>query len=153
LGIILIVGRTAMIWLGTRAGNQVPTAWQTWAIPIIALIGLGVASYLAYVETTQVQAVCGPIGDCNTVQQSEYARLFGLIPIGVLGVVGYVAILLAWLIHRISDGRISHLALLALFAITLGTLFSIYLTFLEPFVIGAACAWCLSSAIAMAVLL
>ena len=30
-----------------------------------------------------------------------------------------------------------------------GLIFSIYLTFLEPFVIGATCAWCLTSAILM----
>ena len=35
----------------------------------------------------------------------------------------------------------------------LGTAFSAYLTFLEPFVIGATCAWCLSSALLMALLL
>jgi uncharacterized membrane protein len=34
-----------------------------------------------------------------------------------------------------------------------GTLFSIYLTFLEPFVIGATCAWCVTSAIVMTALL
>ena len=34
-----------------------------------------------------------------------------------------------------------------------GVLFSIYLTFLEPFVIGASCAWCLSSAIVMTLIL
>jgi uncharacterized membrane protein len=34
-----------------------------------------------------------------------------------------------------------------------GVLFSIYLTFLEPFVIGATCAWCLSSAVIMTLLL
>ncbi|MCB0120146.1 MAG: hypothetical protein KDD72_14030, partial [Anaerolineales bacterium] len=35
----------------------------------------------------------------------------------------------------------------------LGTFFSIYLTFLEPFVIGATCAWCLTSAILMTALM
>jgi len=34
-----------------------------------------------------------------------------------------------------------------------GTLFSAYLTFLEPFVIGATCAWCITSAVIMAVLM
>jgi len=34
-----------------------------------------------------------------------------------------------------------------------GTLFSVYLTFLEPFVIRATCAWCLTSAILMTALL
>jgi len=35
----------------------------------------------------------------------------------------------------------------------IGTLFSIYLTFLEPFVIGASCIWCLTSAVIMTLLL
>jgi len=34
-----------------------------------------------------------------------------------------------------------------------GTLFSIYLTVLEPFVIGATCMWCVASAVAMTLLL
>ena len=34
----------------------------------------------------------------------------------------------------------------------IGVLFSIYLTFLEPFVIGATCLWCLSSATIMTLL-
>jgi uncharacterized membrane protein len=77
-----------------------------------------------------------------------------MIPIGVLGIVAYIAVLIAWMLYRISDGWISDLAMLALFGTALaGTLFSIYLTFLEPFVIGASCAWCLSSAVAMTALL
>lgn len=130
------------------------TGLPTLAIPIISLVGIVIASYLAYVETTQVTAVCGPVGDCNTVQQSEYAYLFGVLPIGVLGLFGYLAILLAWLVSRFGSGRNVHLASLALLGMTLvGTLFSIYLTFLEPFVIGATCAWCLGSAIIMTVLM
>ena len=45
-------------------------------------------------------------------------------------------------------------ALTTLLALALfGTLFSIYLTFLEPFVIGATCAWCLTSAVSMTLIL
>ena len=112
------------------------------------------AGYLSYVETSQVEAVCGPVGDCNTVQQSEYARLFGVLPIGVLGMVGYVSILLAWMGMRFAQPRLAAYASLALLGLTaFGLLFSIYLTFLEPFVIGATCAWCLTSAIIMTALL
>jgi uncharacterized membrane protein len=123
-------------------------------IPLLALVGLGIAAYLAYVETAQVSAVCGPIGDCNAVQQSQYAKLFGVLSIGVLGVVGYLAILAAWLVARHGQGKLASRASLALLGMTLfGTLFSIYLTFLEPFVIGATCAWCLTSAVIMTILL
>ncbi len=118
------------------------------AVPILSIAGLFVAGYLSYVETAQVAAVCGPVGDCNTVQQSPYARLFGIIPVGALGVVAYVAILTAWLTGRFTAGLPAQLAMVALFATTLGgILFSIYLTFLEPFIIGATCAWCLASAV------
>jgi uncharacterized membrane protein len=151
LGMTLVVGYVAIT--GRRAAGQ-PAGWQSWAIPFLALLGLGVAGYLAYVETQQVAAVCGPVGDCNTVQQSEYARLFGLIPIGVLGLVGYAAILTVWVVARCGQGQLAALAWLALLAMTLfSTLFSIYLTFLEPFVIGATCAWCLTSAVVMTSLL
>ncbi len=136
-------------WSNRPAGHPLD-----WALPLLSIVGLGVAGYLAYVETQQVQAVCGPVGDCNSVQQSEYARLFGLIPIGVAGVLGYLAILGAWAVYRLSSGPIGHWAGLALCVMTAGgVLFSIYLTFLEPFVIGATCAWCLSSAVIMTLLL
>ncbi len=132
-----------------------PRSWTIkWAVPLLSLIGLGIAGYLGYVETLQVEAVCGPVGDCNSVQQSEFALVLGLIPVGVLGVLGYLAILAAWAIHRFSRGRIGQWAGLALWALAAaGTLFSAYLTFLEPFVIGATCAWCLSSAMIMTLLL
>ena len=123
-------------------------------IPVLCFVGLVVAGYLSYVETTQSTAICGPVGDCNTVQQSPYAHLFGLLPIGILGLVGYIAILVAWTISRSNHERLADIASLGLLIMTfLGTLFSIYLTFLEPFVIGATCAWCLGSAVIMTALL
>jgi uncharacterized membrane protein/thiol-disulfide isomerase/thioredoxin len=158
LAIVVLCGMivsVALVLVPRRApiGRSQP-AWREWAIPVVCLSGLVVAGYLAYVETAQVEAVCGPVGDCNTVQQSEYARLFGVLPIGVLGMIGYAAILIAWWIERRGRAPLDRLAALALVIMTLGgTLFSIYLTFFEPFVIGATCAWCLTSAILMTILL
>lgn len=126
---------------------------RRWCVPLIALAGLIVASYLAYVEVREVEAVCGTIGDCNTVQQSDYAKLFGVLPIGVLGVFGYVMILLSWGLTQVNE-NLRRWGQAALLLLTLsGTAFSIYLTFLEPFVIGATCAWCLTSALTMLLLL
>lgn len=129
-------------------------SWHTWAIPLLLLLGMAVAAYLSFVEATGSDAVCGPVGDCNTVQQSPYARLFGLLPVGNLGLIGYVAMLGAWATLRFGSGKATYWAAIALPAMAFGgTLFSIYLTFLEPFVIGASCIWCLTSAIIMTVLL
>lgn len=137
-----------------RAAVRPQPAWLEVLIPLLTLAGLGVAGYLAYVETQAVAAVCGPVGDCNTVQSSPYARLFGVLPIGVLGIIDYAVILLLWVWGKLRIGALAESAPLAVFGLTLaGVAFSIYLTYLEPFVIGAVCAWCLSSAVIMTALM
>jgi len=154
LASMLIAFLWIIIALFRNQTESSPKRNWSWLIPILCVVGFGVAGYLAYVETAQVTAMCGPVGDCNTVQQSEYARLFGILPIGVLGLIGYIAIGLVWLIARYFDGYLADLAVISLFIMTaFGTLFSIYLTFLEPFVIGATCAWCLTSAILITTLM
>ncbi|MBE0671609.1 MAG: vitamin K epoxide reductase [Anaerolineales bacterium] len=157
LSVIVLIGMLiSLIWVILFFSNKQTASSKSrsaWIIPLLSMIGFGVAGYLAYVETTHTSAVCGPVGDCNTVQQSEYARLFGILPIGILGLFGYVAIFISWLITRYGNKRIASFASLAIFLLPLsGMLFSVYLTFLEPFVIGATCAWCLTSAILMTIL-
>jgi uncharacterized membrane protein len=66
----------------------------------------------------------------------------------------YLGILLCWLVYRLVPsvaGRTAHLLLWGLALV--GAAFSFYLTFLEPFVIGAVCAWCLALAACMALIL
>ena len=151
VGMILIV-IYGIIFLKSSSKGAKHSSWN-WLIPVLCIAGLAVAGYLAYVEINLVEAFCGPVGDCNMVQQSEYARLFGILPIGVLGMVGYIMILLAWIIRRTANKRLAAYATLALLGMTtFGMLFLIYLTFLEPFIIGATCAWCLTSAIIMTAL-
>lgn len=152
LSILLLLGMLAVLVSAApqflNPAKKIVKRKTTWLIPLLCLIGMGVAGYLSYIETSGELAVCGPVGDCNTVQQSSYALLFGFIPVGVLGLVGYVLILGSWLISKSRSNPLSTWADLSLFGMAaFGLLFSIYLTFLEPFVIGATCAWCLSSAV------
>jgi uncharacterized membrane protein len=133
--------------------TQIP-AFLDLLTPILALIGLGVAGYLAYVETTAVQAVCGPVGDCNAVQSSPYAKIFGVLPVGLLGFAGYLGILIAWVWSKKASRQLADYAGLIIFTIGFaGTIYSLYLTYLEPFVIKAVCAWCLSSAVIITALM
>jgi uncharacterized membrane protein len=128
--------------------------WPEWLVPLLCILGLGVAGYLSYIELSGKEAVCGPVGNCNSVQQSKYATLLGFLPVGVLGLLGYLGILGAWLAHRFGSADLKRLATYAMWAMAIfGVLFSVYLTFLEPFVIGASCAWCLTSAILITLLL
>nr|MCU0281118.1 vitamin K epoxide reductase family protein [Acidimicrobiia bacterium] len=150
LGLMLlsVVGAAAYGRKGSPAGG--PNA----VVPLLALIGLAVAIYLAFVETSGTEAVCGPVGDCNAVQQSEWAELFGVIPIGVIGVAGYAVVLAAWAVARLGSGRLADWSRVALLAgSAAGVAFSVYLTFLEPFVIGATCMWCLGSAVIVTLLM
>lgn len=158
LATIVLIGMVASVfgvgYYFLQEDASRPKPWPSWTIPILILIGVIVAGYLSYVETTQTEAVCGPVGDCNTVQQSPYAVLFGILPIGILGIVGYSAIIIAWLIQQFGPASWRVYAAIMVWCLALlGVLFSIYLTFLEPFVIGATCAWCITSAIVMTLLL
>lgn len=127
--------------------------WPNWLIPILSVIGIGVAFYLTYVESSGVEAVCGPVGDCNTVQLSPFAMLFGFLPVGLLGLIGYALILIGWAVYHFGPKNLHWASAIAVWGMALfGLLFSIYLTFLEPFVIGATCMWCISSAIIMTVI-
>ena len=150
---------TGMIFSVMYAGvlvsrpNKTFNHWPNWFVSILLVIGIAVAIYMAYVEVTSSEAVCGPVGDCNTVQQSSYALLFGFIPIGLLGVLGYLVIGIVWLVSLNGEKKWRRTSLIILWGLLLfGTLFSIYLTFLEPFVIGATCVWCLTSSVVMALL-
>ena len=131
---------------GAFAANR-DRGLSSWAIPILSIIGLGIACYLSYVEIKHVSAVCGPIGQCNLVQSSPYAQILD-VPVAVLGALFYLSVIGVWLLLKQAVNR--HFGLLAGILTTLtiaGTLFSIYLTAIEIFVIHAVCAWCLTSAI------
>jgi uncharacterized membrane protein len=126
--------------------------WPAWAIPALALVGVGLSSYLAFVEVSGVQAVCGPVGDCNRVQLSAYATIAG-VSVGVLGVIGYLVLGGLAVLARSAWGGSRRLPLLLWGTAAAGVVFSIYLTFLEPFVIGATCMWCINSAVVMTLIL
>ncbi|MEJ2746482.1 MAG: vitamin K epoxide reductase family protein [Anaerolineae bacterium] len=150
---------TAVLFTGYQAMTahnialKTPSTNQTINFILLVLIGLGVAGYLAYIETTETLAVCGPVGDCNTVQTSPYATILG-IPVAILGLANYLAAGLLWFLQNRARAGQRQMVWLGLVALTfLGTIFSIYLTALELFAIRAICVWCLTSAVVTALLL
>ena len=116
------------------------------AIVVLCVLGLLDAGYLTYVHYAGLKVLCLSSGGCETVQASQYAKLHG-VPVAVLGLAGYVAIL-GSLAIRGELGRAAG------FGIALvGFLFSLYLTYRELFSIHAICQWCVSSAVVMTVLM
>ena len=157
ISLIFMVGMlvwTIVYWAKSNLTLTPGPSWINWALPILSIIGMGIAFYLAFVETTGAEAVCGPVGNCNVVQQSDYAVLFGILPVGVAGLIGYIVILGLWAWQRFGPAdKIEKTAWMLPFVVFFGVAFSAYLTFLEPFVIGAICMWCMTSAWIMTILL
>ena len=157
LAIVIMIGMgIALLYslIAFAIGKTFPLPkWGDWLIPVLILIGIGVAAYLSYVETQSVEAVCGPVGDCNTVQQSRYAKFFDVIPVGLVGLLGYLGLLAAWLTRKVLP-KFAKPADIAFFGMAFfAVIFSLYLTYLEPFVIRAVCIWCLTSAVIVTLLL
>ncbi len=114
----------------------------------LATIGLGVASYLTYVHYSGAIPLCGKNGgSCLTVQTSVWSKVAG-IPVPVLGLVGYISILVSLLIPQSETTRFATAAFTVI-----GFAFSAYLTYRELFSIHAICEWCVSSAVIMTILM
>jgi uncharacterized membrane protein len=114
---------------------------------VLTLLGLAVASYVTYVHYAGIKPACTAGESCTKVQTSRYAELEG-VPVALIGLIGYVAILLALLA---PDGENTRFALAAL---TVGGFaFSAYLTYRELFSIHAICEECASSAVIMTIMM
>ena len=118
---------------------------------ILAIIGICISIYMTIYKLTNNNGMCLGSGDCSTVNASPYASLYG-IPVAFIGVIGYVAIYL--LLHfENANGLMKEYGLLAQFGLTLaGFIFTIYLVYLEFFVIKALCPFCLGSQTTMTLL-
>ena len=112
---------------------------------LVAVIGLGIATYLTVVHYAGGSPVCAIAHGCATVQKSRYAELAG-VPVALLGLLGYVAILAS--LARDDETARTVSAFLAIG----GLAFSGWLTYVEVFKLHAICIWCVGSASCMALL-
>ncbi len=119
---------------------------------VVALAGVFVALYLALYKLGYIGNLVCAVGSCEVVQTSRWATFLGY-PVAVWGVAYYVAVLataLAGLGAALADSRRLSQVLVLLTAT--GVLFSIWLTYLELFVINAICLWCVISAVLAVIL-
>jgi uncharacterized membrane protein len=128
-----------------KAGHQpAAPAWRPdWLVAALAAVGLGVAGYLAVTKLAGGGALfCKGVGGCEVVQQTRYATLLGL-PTAAWGAAVYATI------GGLSAAGLGARRWLAAFLLAVGAVaFSGYLTYLELFVIGAVCWYCVVSAAA-----
>ena len=124
-----------------RAKRQYSTTRRT--LLALAVLGVLISAYLTWTHFAGLTPVCTGSGEgCQTVQSSRYASVLG-IPVALLGLIAYGGLIFSTALWRETG------IYLGLLISLVGTLFSAYLTYLEIFVIGALCQWCLASAAIM----
>lgn len=120
---------------------------------LLVLIGTLISAYLSYTELTQTQVVCADTGafNCDVVQHSAYSKLAG-IPIVYLGLATYLLIgALLVLQKRVSFFQ--EFGGMLIFGLVLfAWLYSMYLVYLQLFVLNAICQWCITHEINMTIL-
>lgn len=114
---------------------------------LMALAGVFISAYLWLYKLGKIGTLTCGTGGCETVQLSPYSRFLGL-EVAAIGAVGYTLLLglsLASLNARPAVAARLITALVVLSGIAL--LFTLYLKYLELFVIHAICRWCVGSAV------
>lgn len=117
----------------------------------LAVLGMLVSIYMTIFKLTENPNMCLGNGGCSTVNSSIYSEISG-IPVALVGVGGYLAILALLLL----ENRISFLktnGTMAIFGLALvGFFFTLYLVYVELALIHALCPFCVTSQITMTIL-
>jgi uncharacterized membrane protein len=133
--------------------------WQIigwWVALVSAVIGVADSIYLTWLKLTGELAACGGVGDCQSVNASIYSRIElpngAEMPIAVMGVGAYLLII-AFLLLESRDDLLGDWSPLVVFGLSLtGTLYSIYLTYIEIAVLKAICPYCVVSAVVVTII-
>jgi uncharacterized membrane protein len=121
-----------------------PVTHPDWVVLGLAVAGIAVSAYLTVLKLTGTgAALCVAGSGCDIVQASRYA-MFLWVPTALWGALVYAALgVLAWL--GLAGGK----WLTAFVLASGGVGFSLYLTALSIWDLGATCVWCLTSAVLM----
>ena len=123
-----------------------------WLSTVLCGLGIVVSGYLAYKRMAGGSLACTRWADCDVVNNSVYSKFFG-IPVSFIGLVAYFVLLALAVAALRTDGRVQREILLLSLLLSLGGVgFSVYLTYIEIYVIEALCSWCIASAIIITLL-
>jgi vitamin-K-epoxide reductase (warfarin-sensitive) len=113
------------------------------AIAGLAVVGVVVSSIsLQHHYSTSQDSFCNlsQTVNCDIVNRSVYSKI-GPLPVALIGILGYLAILALATIYR----DIPQTPTVLLSTSVLGFAFALYLTYIERFVLAAWCIMCLTS--------
>lgn len=116
------------------------------ALLVLSALGIVVTGYLIHQHYAPIDTSFCNFNDyvsCDIVNKSEYSTLFG-IPVSILGLLTYLYLFI-FAIISLKNSSLAKKLLFPTLVFTLGGLgFSLYLTYLEFFVLYAVCIFCLS---------
>ena len=114
-----------------------------WLILLLGFLGFIDTLYLTYEHFTGTPVNCSILSGCDKVLTSSYSTILG-IPLALIGTLYYILILatIANYLRNRNETRIKYLFGL----VGLGFIFSLFLVYLQFFVLKALCLYCLISA-------
>jgi uncharacterized membrane protein len=123
-------------------------SWPYLIVALISLIGLGDAIYLTVQHITGASLRCTIISGCSEVLSSPYAQV-GPVPLAALGAAAYFVVFSLAILTAFS-----YPAVKLLLRILIGLMFltTVWLLYLQAFVIHHFCQYCLLSAAVTTVL-
>lgn len=122
--------------------SQSSISWSNVSVALLALVGLGDALYLTVQDLTGQTLRCTIVSGCSEVLSSPYAHL-GPVPLAVLGAAAYFTVFSLAILGVFGYRSIRPL-LAGLSAIMF--LMTLWLLYLQAFVIHHFCQYCLLSA-------
>jgi uncharacterized membrane protein len=147
LGLLLAIPVALLfLWLILRHKGEV--AFQTQegnrrlVIIVLTVLGLLVAGYLTWSHYSGEPVYCGQSGSCELVNSSRFAYL-GSIPVALIGLLGYLVILVLSLIPPKEDRQWPMLLIFG--GALIGVMLQWYLFYIEVAVLRAICYWCVTS--------
>ena len=122
--------------------SQQPIAWSYLIAAVLSLVGLADAIYLTVQHLTGQSLRCTIISGCSEVLSSQYAQI-GSIPLAAIGAVAYFVVFSLAILAAFGYGFARPL-LAAVVALMF--LMTLWLLYLQAFVIHHFCQYCLLSA-------
>ncbi len=147
LGVLLAIPAAVLfLWLIFRQSAAAPFEAQArnrrLVIMVLSVLGIFVAGYLTWTHMSGVPVYCGGSNSCDLVNNSRFAFI-GDIPVSLIGLAGYVVILVLSLIPQKENRQWP--ALLIFGGALIGVMLQWYLFYIEVAVLRAICYWCVTS--------
>ena len=124
-------------------GRGLGVAWREAAAAAVALVGLLDSVYLTVEHLSGRSVRCAVVSGCDTVLQSSYATVFGAVPLAAVGAVAYF---LVFSLATLSAFGYRGARRLLAGLVTLMFVFTLWLLYVQAFVLRAFCTYCLISA-------